>query len=56
MPSSQFKFQLSNTTVGVLDVPLSRVVGRAVGYTKVSLLDNSILDLHMLTRIHPHKT
>ena len=43
MPSSQFKFVLSNTTVGTLDEPSSHVIGRALGYTKVTLVDNSIL-------------
>lgn len=43
MPSTQFKFVLSNTTVGYLDVPSSRVIGRALGFTQVSLVDNSIL-------------
>jgi hypothetical protein len=43
MPSSQFKFVLSNTTVGTLDEPSSRVIGRALGYTQVMLIDNSIL-------------
>ena len=48
MPSSQFKFNLSNITVGVLDEPSSRVIGRSIGYTQVTLVDNSIPDRQML--------
>ena len=43
MPSSQFEFQLSNTTVGQLDVKQSSVLGIQLGYTKVTLVDKSIL-------------
>ena len=43
MPSAQFKFVVSNTTVGTLDEPSSQVIGRALGYTQVTLIDNSIL-------------
>lgn len=43
MPSSQFKFVISNTTVGTLHEPSSQVIGRAIGFTQVKLFDNSIL-------------
>ena len=43
MPSSQFEFQLSNTTVAELDVKKSSVLGVEIGYTKVTLVDKSIL-------------
>ena len=42
MPSTQFKFVLSNETVGTLVEPTSMVIGRALGYTQVTLVDNSI--------------
>ena len=43
MPSSQFELRLSNTTVGQLDVKQSSVMGIQSGYTKVTLVDKSIL-------------
>jgi hypothetical protein len=43
MPSPQFKFVVSNTTVGTLIEPSSQVIGRSLGYTQVTLIDNSIL-------------
>lgn len=46
MPSSQFEFQLSNTTVGKLDVKQSSVLGIELGYTKVTLVDKNMLHVH----------
>ena len=43
MPSSQFEFKLSNTSVAQLDVKKSSVLGVKLGYTKVTLEDKSIL-------------
>ena len=43
MPSSQFEFKLCNTTVAQLDVKKSSVLGVNIGYTKVTLVDKSIL-------------
>ena len=43
MPSSQFEFELSNTTVAQLDVKKSSVLGVNIGYTRVTLVDKSIL-------------
>ncbi|KAM7432559.1 hypothetical protein ABFA07_017053 [Porites harrisoni] len=43
MPSSQFEFKLSNTSVAQLDVKKSSVLGVELGYTKVTLEDKSIL-------------
>lgn len=42
MPSTQFEFVLSNTTVAVLHEPSSNVIGRVLGYTQVTLVDKSI--------------
>ena len=43
VPSSQFEFELSNTTVGQLDVKKSSVLGINIGYTRVTLVDKRIL-------------
>lgn len=43
MPSPQFEFKLSNTSVAQLDVKKSSVLGVELGYTKVTLVDKSIL-------------
>ncbi len=43
MPSSLFEFKLSNTTVAQLDVRKSSVLGVNIGYTRVTLVDKSIL-------------
>ena len=43
MPSSQFEFKLSNTSVAQLDIKKSSVLGVKLGYTKVTLEDKSIL-------------
>ena len=48
MPSPQFEFKLSNTSVAQLDVKKSSVLGVELGYTKVTLVDKSILwNVHM---------
>ena len=46
MPSSQFEFELSNTTVAQLDVKKSSVLGINIGYTRVTLVDKSILSIN----------
>ncbi|KAJ7382708.1 hypothetical protein OS493_033271 [Desmophyllum pertusum] len=45
MPSSQFEFKLSNTTVAQLDVKKSSVLGVTKGYTKVTLVDKNMLHI-----------
>lgn len=42
MPSSQFKFELSNDSTAFLDVRKSRVTGLKEGFTKLTLVDKSI--------------
>ncbi|XP_046861323.1 nuclear pore membrane glycoprotein 210-like isoform X1 [Xenia sp. Carnegie-2017] len=44
MPSTQFEFVLSNTTVAVLHEPSSNVIGRVLGYTQVTLVDKNMKD------------
>ena len=46
VPSSQFEFELSNTTVAQLDVKKSSVLGINIGYTRVTLVDKSILSIN----------
>ncbi|CAH3168221.1 unnamed protein product [Porites lobata] len=46
MPSSQFEFKLSNTSVAQLDVKKSSVLGVKLGYTKVTLEDKNMLHIH----------
>jgi len=46
VPSSQFEFELSNTTVAQLDVKKSSVLGINIGYTRVTLVDKSILCIY----------
>ena len=48
VPSAQFEFELSNTTVAQLDVKKSSVLGVNIGYTRVSLVDKSILLYELL--------
>ena len=43
MPSKQYTLELTNTTVGELDVERSRVTGLAVGFTELVLNDKSLL-------------
>ncbi|XP_046860787.1 nuclear pore membrane glycoprotein 210-like [Xenia sp. Carnegie-2017] len=44
MPSTQFEFVLSNTTVAVLHEPSSNVICRVLGYTQVTLVDKNMKD------------
>ena len=50
MPSSQFEFKLTNTSVGELDDTHSSVVGLQSGFTQLVLVDKSIFqnDLEIL--------
>jgi len=50
VPSSQFEFELSNTTVGQLDVKKSSVLGINIGYTRVTLVDKRILCLDLYSK------
>ena len=43
MPSEQYSLELTNTTVGELNLQRSRVTGLVVGYTEIVLQDISIL-------------
>ena len=50
VPSSQFEFELSNTTVAQLDVKKSSVLGINIGYTRVTLVDKSILCINYYSK------